>query len=422
MRRTERSRQQVLRGVRGGDRHQRGPARPGRRHAIDRAPSRVDPVRRPRRLDQPRGGPRPGGGPRPAVPLLRDRPGDDRALRRSRREVHRRRRDGGLGNAGGARGRRRARGPGGAGAARGGRDPRRGRRRRPQCPRRSPHRRGRRDGRRRLAGDRGRRPGEHGLAAPVDGRARHRPRRGDDGPGDRPRDRVREVRRPHVEGQRGGRSRVARAPRPRRASRCRPRRGDRAPVRRSRRRAPLDQGARPRDRRRTEGPAPLGHRDRRRRQVASRVGAAEVDRRVRGGALLASRPMPVLRRRRHVLGPGRDGPDAGRDRRDRRPGHVTAQALGVGGGVRLRPRRATMDRAEARAPARARPRSARRPRGAVRRVAGVLRADRGAGYRRDGLRGPPVGRRGVARLHRVDARVVEEPSDPDRLDGETRAL
>jgi hypothetical protein len=36
MRLAERARQQVLRGVRGGDRYERGPARRGRRHAVDR--------------------------------------------------------------------------------------------------------------------------------------------------------------------------------------------------------------------------------------------------------------------------------------------------------------------------------------------------------------------------------------------------
>ena len=146
-----------------------------------------------------------------------------------------------------------------------------------------------------------------------------------------------------------------------------------------------------------------------------------MDRRSRRGALLASGAVPVLRRRRHVLGPRRDGPDAGEDRRDGRPHDLTAQALGVRGRVRLASRRAAawieprLAHLLGLDPARTATAKNCSPRG------DVLRADRGAGHRRDGLRGPPVGRPGVARLHRVDPRVVEEPSDPDRHDGEARA-
>ena len=81
----------------------------------------------------------------------------------------------------------------------------------------------------------------------------------------------------------------------------------------------------------------------------------------------------------------------------------------------------TLDRAEARAPARAGGGAERRPRGALRRVAHVLRAHRGARHHGDGLRGPPVGRWRDARLHRVDARMVQEPADPDRDPGPARA-
>ena len=56
------------------------------------------------------GAPRRRGHARPARRLLRDRADRDRAARRRGREVHRRRRDGGLGHAGHARGRRGARG------------------------------------------------------------------------------------------------------------------------------------------------------------------------------------------------------------------------------------------------------------------------------------------------------------------------
>ena len=76
-----------------------------------RAAARVRPVRRPRRLHAVRRGARRGGGPRAADPLLRPGPRGHRALRRHRREVHRRRGDGGLGRAGRPRGRRRARRP-----------------------------------------------------------------------------------------------------------------------------------------------------------------------------------------------------------------------------------------------------------------------------------------------------------------------
>ena len=46
-----------------------------------------------------------------------------------------------------------------------------------------------------------------------------------------------------------------------------------------------------------------------------RVGVLQVRRRNRGGALLAPRAVPVLRRGSRVLGARRDGPDAGGDRR-----------------------------------------------------------------------------------------------------------
>ena len=101
----------------------------------------------------------------------------------------------------------------------------------------------------------------------------------------RPRDRVRAGRRAHAEGQGEPVPRVARAPRARRARRRRPRRGDRAAVRRPRRGAPAGQGARPRRPARGEGPARLGDRDRRDRQVAARLGAPQVHRRARRDVL-----------------------------------------------------------------------------------------------------------------------------------------
>ena len=90
-------------------------------------------------------------------------------------------------------------------------------------------------------------------------------------------------------------------------------------------------------RRRTAGAARVGHGHRRHRQVAARVGVREVHRRARGRRLLASRPLPVLRRGRGVLGARRDGPDALRHRRGR--GHRD---------VALAKLRATIERAPAR--------------------------------------------------------------------------
>ena len=69
------------------------------------------PLRRPRRLHPLVRGPRPGGRPRAPLALLRHGGRGHRAVRRDGREVHRRRRDGGVGRAGRPRGRRRAGGP-----------------------------------------------------------------------------------------------------------------------------------------------------------------------------------------------------------------------------------------------------------------------------------------------------------------------
>ena len=69
-------------------------------------------VRRPRRLHAARRETGPRGDQRAALALLRACPGHRRPLRRDRREVHRRRRHGGVGGAGRERGRRRAGRPG----------------------------------------------------------------------------------------------------------------------------------------------------------------------------------------------------------------------------------------------------------------------------------------------------------------------
>ena len=70
----------------------------------------------------------------------------------------------------------------------------------------------------------------------------------------------------------------------------------------------------------------LGDGDRRHREVATVVGVAEVRRRTHGDNLVAPWPLPVLRRRCHVLGARRDGSDACWDRRDRCTGRLSIEA------------------------------------------------------------------------------------------------
>ena len=137
------------------------------------APARLRPVRRPRRLHDARRRLGSGAGARPADPLLRDRARHRRAIRRHHREVHRRRRHGGLGRPDRPRRRRRARRPG---------RPRAGRSR--PGPRALASRAGRRpDGRggRRPRchepGDGRGRPRQHREPPPVRRTARHGPRR-----------------------------------------------------------------------------------------------------------------------------------------------------------------------------------------------------------------------------------------------------
>ena len=61
----------------------------------------------------------------------------------------------------------------------------------------------------------------------------------------------------------------------------------------------------------------VGDRDRRHRQVAPGLGVLQVLRRPRPGDLLAPRPLPLLRRGRHLLGAGRHGAHALPDHRGR---------------------------------------------------------------------------------------------------------
>ena len=98
----------------------------------------------------------------------------------------------------------------------------------------------------------------------------------------------------------------------------------RGTVRRPRRRAAPDQGPLPRLRRRGPCAPRLGDRHRRDRQVAARVGVLQVLRRAAAAHVLASRPLPRLRRRRRVLGARGHGAHALPDRRGRRPGDRAA--------------------------------------------------------------------------------------------------
>ena len=63
----------------------------------------------------------------------------------------------------------------------------------------------------------------------------------------------------------------------------------------------------------------------------------------------------------------------------------------------------------------------RPPQRGVRRLAPLLRGDRGRKPARPGLRGPPVGRRRRPRLHRPPDGVVERPAAVDRRDRASRA-
>ena len=126
--------------------------------------------------------------------------------------------------------------------------------------------------------------------------------------------------------------------------------------------------------------------------------------------VLAPRPLPRLRRGRHLLGARRHGADALPDRRGRGAGRrrcaklraTLEEHLARRGGAALR-------RAAARAPARARRSTSRRPAGPVRRLAPLLRAPRGGLSDGARVRGHAVGRREPARLRRVPARVVAQP-------------
>ena len=178
MRRAERARRQVLRRV--WDRPpcvgRRGRGRVAQR-PHRRTPPGVDPVRGPRRVHAVVGVTRRRDGPRSPGPLLRDRDPDHRLLRRDDREVHRRRGHGRVGRTDRVRGRCRAGRPERARHGHRGRSTRARARGRAPVTGRRPHRRGRGDAWRDQPGDGRGRPRQHRRTTPVRGTARNRPRR-----------------------------------------------------------------------------------------------------------------------------------------------------------------------------------------------------------------------------------------------------
>ena len=356
-RRRERPRPQPGRAV-------RRPA-PGRRHAglglarrrsAGGAPQGDGAVRRPVRLH---------GGRRAHGPRGREvdhRPGaapagtGGRPLRRLRRQVHRRQRDGGVRCAGRPRGRPRAcrpRRPCDAGRD-GGDQPghrRRGRGQLLVAGRDQLRRRAGRPGRRRLHGD-GRR-GQRRRAPAGGGKTRKRHRRRDHPPSHPRRDRVRRAGAADPQGQVragggvGGRPRAG----PRSGNPGRPHRGaaDRPRGRVGAALVAVRAGG-PR-----KPPAPgHGHRPGRGRQVAPASRAGGADRRAAGEAGLPGRALSRLRRRARLLGARRDPPRPVRARRHRRlrAGVGEAPARGGVGRLRRRDRRAARaDRRDDRPPA-----------------------------------------------------------------------
>ena len=157
--------------------------------------------------------------------------------------------------------------------------------------------------------------------------------------------------------------------------------------------------------------AGLGRRGRRDRQVAPRVGVLQVLRRAAATDVLAPRPLPRVRRGRHVLGARGDGAHAGADRRGR--GSRRARSAKLADGRRAAPARRGGARASS-----------------SRGSATSLGLEEGRFDRDDlfaawrlfferladvyptvlVLRGHAVGRRLAARLRRAPARVVAQPS------------
>ncbi len=252
--------------------------------------------------------------------------GHRRTPRRHDREVHRGRRDGRLGRAHEPRGRRRARRAHGPGDRR--RRPRTGVRR--PGPRRRGDRRGRGDDRSGGRGDGRRGHGQHGESAAERGTSRRRARRRGDDARCIPRDRLRAGRRADAEGQGSRRSRPG-APcgsSPSGAGGVVPRRSRRPSWAATTSCGSSRTSTTPRQR------------DRRIRLVSvtgqGGIGKSRlaweflkyIDGLVDDG-LLAPRALPLVRERDHVLGARRDGPRAGRARRDRRRGDHPRTDRGV---------------------------------------------------------------------------------------------
>ena len=351
---SERARREVLRRVRGGtDRKCRAERAVSAHGSRRRAPARHRPLRRPRRLHDVVRESRSRGGARASLALLRYEPAPDRALRRHRREVHRRRGDGRLGHADRDRGRRRASGPRRARSRRRReRTRRRGRRPRASGSSRSSHWRSRRHDRRRRPGHGRRRSRQHGLACAVGRRPGHRVRGRIHAALDRADDRLRGGRLVRAQGQGGTDPALEGAARRVRVARLAQVARARGPIRRARPRAASDQGPLPRLRRREEGPPRLRDRHRRHRQVAAGVGVLQVLRRHRRDRLLAPRALPLLRRGRDLLGARRHGAHALPHRRGGGPGVRAGKAARHAGGAHPRPRGARLPRAPARPPAR----------------------------------------------------------------------
>ncbi len=116
---------------------------------------------------------------------------------------------------------------------------------------------------------------------------------------------------------------------------------------------------------------------------------------------------PHLRRGPRVLGARRDDPRAGRHQRGRGAGLRASEAAGLRGALRLRRARARPGAAAAGASARPLAAERQRAGGPVQRLEAVPRAD--GGHRPGGarVRGPAVGDRRPAGLHRLPARVVD---------------
>ena len=155
------------------------------------------------------------------------------------------------------------------------------------------------------------------------------------------------------------------------------------------------------------------------------VGVREVHRRPRRRRLLAPRPLSGVRRGDRVLGAGRDGADAGRHHRGRTPPS--------GARAKLPERSSSGSSRRGRSAGWVEPRLAQLL-GLADRTAPGSRDDLFAAWRlfferhrraepgRPRLRGHPVGRRSAARLHRLPARLVAQPSDVRGHAGAARAL